>query len=394
MPRIATTLDRREFLRVGAAGLLTFLCGGLTACKGRTVGGGSITDLGPLQPPDANGVMLPPGFTSRIVARSSQIPAAGGYTWHSAPDGGATFSTPGGGWIYVSNSEMDSGTGGVGALVFDSTGSLIDSYSICSGTSRNCAGGKTPWNTWLTCEENGAAGQVYECDPFGVNSPVVHPAMGSFNHEAVAVDESRQQLFLTEDHPSGGFYRYTPTTWHDLSAGLLEIAEVTLVTPDEGLVTWHAIADPDGNPTATRSQVGVSAAFNGGEGVAVYGDLVYFVTKGDNKVWRYNAVTHALTLLYDKATSPTPILSGVDNIVISNSGDVIVAEDGGDLEIVGLSPEGDVVSVLKLSGHGSSEITGPAFDPTYERMYFSSQRGTTGNSADGITFEITGPFNF
>lgn len=82
----------------------------------------------------------------------------------------------------------------------------------------------------------------------------------------------------------------------------------------------------------------------------------------------------------------------MDNIEISADGDLLVAEDGGDMQIVAITPSGSVVPVLQLVGHSSSEVTGPAFDPGRMRLYFSSQRGTTGSSSNGVTFEVTGPF--
>ncbi len=78
----------------------------------------NIGNLGPLQDADANGVRLPAGFTSRIVARSGEAPAGSSYAWHGAPDGGAVYSKRDGGWIYVSNAELGGSSGGVGALVF------------------------------------------------------------------------------------------------------------------------------------------------------------------------------------------------------------------------------------------------------------------------------------
>ena len=108
---------------------------------------------GSLLPPDANGLMLPEGFTSRVIARAGQPVIPSTYLWHAFPDGGATYPTDDRGWIYVSNSEVPGGLGGVGAIRFSSDGAIVDAYRICSGTSTNCSGGPTPWNTWLTCEE-------------------------------------------------------------------------------------------------------------------------------------------------------------------------------------------------------------------------------------------------
>jgi uncharacterized protein len=69
-----------------------------------------------------------------------------------------------------------------------------------------------------------------------------------------------------------------------------------------------------------------------------------------------------------------------------------VAEDGGDLQLCLITPERIVAPLLQLVGPNSSEITGPAFSPDGKRLYFSSQRGPTGSSSNGITFEVTGPF--
>ena len=352
-------------------------------------GGGMISNIpnvGPLGDADANGVRLPEGFTSRIVAVSGQYPAGSGYSWHYAPDGGAVYPTNDGGWIYVSNSESGGTNGGVGALVFSPAGDVVDAYAILTGTSRNCAGGQTPWGTWLSCEET-STGRVWECDPLGQMMAVVHPSMGVFNHEAVAVDPVNEQLYLTEDRGDGRFYRFTPDAYPDLSTGSMEVMEV--LNGDTGPTMWHPLPDPLATNTETRDQVPVSTAFDGGEGIWYHDGVMYFSTKGDNRVWAYDVASGEVTMIYDRATSPMPILSGVDNVYVSPGGDVLVAEDGGDLEIVAITPNGMVLPIMQLVGHNASEITGPAFDPSLSRLYFSSQRGTNG---DGITFEISGPF--
>ena len=84
---------------------------------------------------DHNKLMLMEGFTSRIVAKSGEKPFSGSsYKWHFNPDGGATFPTEDGGWIYVSNSEVGDKGGGVGAIEFDKNANIINAYSICSKT--------------------------------------------------------------------------------------------------------------------------------------------------------------------------------------------------------------------------------------------------------------------
>ena len=428
-------LNRREFLRrlFLSAGAVSAAPALLSACGDSLPGGiarggagavGRFANIGPLGEPDANGIRVPPGFSTRVVAITNRAPAPGSsYLWHIFPDGGGVMAKPDGGWYYISNSEIPGsgslgflypplapfsdiietfvpGLGGTGVLEFAPDGTVIDAYRILGNTTFNCSGCVTPWNTWFSCEE-WPQGQVWECDPTGAQPAVARPTLGFFSHEAAAIDAANRIIYMTEDLPDSRFYRWLPADgdWPAggrpaLQNGRLQVLQVlgdgigaTLDRPQP--VAWLDVQAPDG--PQDRNRVPGSAAFDGGEGIWNYQGYIYFSSKGDERIWVYDSHQQTLEVVYDLATSDNPILSGVDNITVTPQGDVLVAEDGGDMQVVVILPDRTLKPLLQITGQDSSEVAGIAFSPDGRRMYFTSDRGGPNGAGLGITYELLLP---
>ncbi len=380
------TVSRRGLLRAGAVagGTLVFgtrLLGQPAAAPRARVGAGP---YGTPAVDTATGLRLPKGFTAREVARGGRHVGRTGYAWHRFTDGQACFAAHDGGWILVSNSETEPALGaGCSALRFDRRGRVVDAYRTLSGSARNCAGGATPWGTWLSCEEREGGG-VWEVDPTREHARP-RAALGTFAHEAACVDPREERLYLTEDQPDGHLYCFVPSAWPDLSAGTLFAAVVDGRTRR---VTWKPVRAAHARKDAAALG---ATRFGGGEGIWWHDGHVTFTTKHDNRVWDYDCRASAIRVRYSAADlGASAPLRGVDNVCVTAGGDLYVCEDGDDLDLCLITPSGVVSRFLTATGpqHAGSELTGVTFDPSGRRMYLGSQRA----HGLGAVYEITGPF--
>lgn len=459
--------SRRNFIKtsgiatLGFMGLHQWLQSPLHAAPEATANAGYGALL-----PDPKGILnLPEGFTYKIISRKGDK-MDDGLLLPGLPDGMAAFPGKKGRVIVVRNHEnspdrLENGAfgatnellgkvdadkfydygnkklpalGGTTTFIYNPrTGEIEKQFLSLAGTVRNCAGGPTPWNSWLSCEEStirvgayeGAGekdhGYVFEVpatDKVGLCDPVPIKAMGRFNHEAVAVDPRTGIVYLTEDRGDSLIYRYIPNTPGKMLVGgklqALAIADKksfdtrnweSLTTPKFPLgermeVEWidvHNVESPEDDLRYQGFNKG-AAVFARGEGMWYGKNEIYFAcTNGghisNGQVFRYipgeaegkadESKSRGRLELFAESQDKQ-ILKNCDNLTIAPWGDVVLCEDASHPFLVGITPKGDYYK-LGENALANGEFAGGVFSPSGDTFFVNMQGA-------GLTVAITGPW--
>ncbi|MDQ3090188.1 MAG: PhoX family protein [Actinomycetota bacterium] len=406
---------------------------------------------GPLQPAGPE-LALPAGFTYVKFGVEGSIMSDGNPT-PKAHDGMAALPLPNGNVRLIRNHEdrdtaANSIVKGDPSTAYDKRGGgsttslevepggdreLVRDFISLNGTIVNCAGGPTPQNSWITCEETTAGQTQGFAEDHGYNfevpasaedevDAVPLKAMGRFVHEAIAVDPRTGIVFETEDRGTSGFYRFIPDSEGDLTAGRLQMLAIkgrpnydTRTGQRVGKplpVRWVDIEDPDPsaaetNPLAVFEQGKEEggATFSRLEG-CWYGDGSVFFSSTDGgekelgQVWQYRPRGNSggqLILLFESRSADQ--LDAPDNVTVTPGGGIILCEDGdGDQFLRGLTQRGrifDFAQNINNDPDDAREFAGATFSPDGDTLFVNIQGDTRGpGSPDelGMTFAIWGPF--
>ncbi len=444
-----TFLQRASCITLGFSGLSSVLAQRAMASRGWLTPPTGV-GFGPLLPDPRKLLDLPAGFSYDLVIRSGDV-MDDGLIRPSLPDGMAAFAGEDGRTVVICNHEIQPGMrlhgpfgknnellekvdpakvydlgvegpsrGGTSTIIYDTRGGqgpgkVERSFMSLAGTERNCAGGPTPWGSWITCEETVIRkgefcredhGYCFEVPSSarGLVEPKPILGMGRFMHEACAVDAASGAVYLTEDRGDGLIYRYLPTKPGELHAGgrLQALAVRGRPSFDTGnherqdvavgsplAVEWIDLEDiqsPD-DSLRTRGFAKGAARFRRGEGMWAGSDGIYFCcTDGGSRkcgqIWRYRpsaaegtkdeAEAPGMLELFIEPNDPT-VLEHPDNITVSPWGDLVVCEDGtGEQFLVGVTPGGRLYPIARNAA-SSSEFAGATFSPDGTTLFVNLQ---------------------
>jgi secreted PhoX family phosphatase len=418
---------------------------------------------GPLVADPARIFDLPKGFRYRVIAQAGER-LDDGFLLPGDPDGMAAFPTGDGRVAVICNHELDveqtdkspfgsqleyfqkanrstmydagygktPQLGGTSTIIFDPKTWRKDThYLSLAGTERNCAGGPTPWNTWISCEEtNTRAGDRFEQDHgYNFEVPVSTTAqqfpaiplkaMGRFRHEAIAVEPKSGIVYQTEDMGDGLIYRFIPTVPGQLEKGGRLQALAIAGQPSRDTRNWPSLSEPKMPTTQLFDVTWVdidnvespdddlrfqgyekgAARFARGEGMWYADGEVYFAcTNGGRKklgqIFRYLPSQFEGTARESEApgqlelfieSSDQNLLKNCDNLTIAENGNLFICEDADDTcKIVGITPEGKLFEFAR-NAYTDSELAGACFSPDGQTMFVNIQK-------NGMTLAITGPW--
>ena len=460
--------ERRNFIKnsgivsLGFFGLNLFATNG---CK-------RVPDLGfgPLQQA-ADGILsLPKGFKAKVISQKGDI-MDDGLISPGNHDGMGVFSHGRNKMLLIRNHELTPGSigsgpfgtdnrlldkvdqgklydygngeavcvGGTTTLLFNEDSQQVErEFLSLTGTVRNCSGGATPWNSWITCEEtelgrgdeNGALEkhhgynfEVPATNNIQLADPIPIKSMGRFVHESVAVQPRTGIVYQTEDTGDGLFYRYLPNTnptkYGDLHKGgklqCLALNEwdradtrnwedlkgETFPQKKQFEVYWVDLMDVE-NPSYDLRKQGQekgAAIFASGEGLSYGKDELYFTASSGGKIskgqiFRYIPSKYEgqpmekdypgkLELFLE--TPDERVFKYCDNVAVAPWGDVIICEDTSDPRVIGVTPKGDAYVIAQNIAYRDSEFAGPVFSPSGKTLFVNIQY-------PGLTLAITGPW--